>query len=91
MLSDLGDKVSSDDKEKAEKLANELEFLDGLRLSVQHCEDVVNANKDRFPILERTNNILEEQISTIEADIETTKATLQKIREQNGEGDKGNK
>ncbi len=79
------------DKEKAEKLANELEFLDGLRLSVQHCEDVVNANKDRFPILERTNNILEEQISHIEADIETTKATLQKIREQNGEGDKGNK
>ncbi len=79
------------DKEKAEKLANELEFLDGLRLSVQHCEDVVNANKDRFPILERTNNILTEQIASIEEDIATTNATLQKIREGNGEGENGNK
>ena len=70
------------DKEKAEKLANELELLDGLRLSVNHCEEVINANKDRFPVLEHTNQILEDQISHIEADIESTKATLQKIRDQ---------
>lgn len=75
------------DKEKAEKLANELELLDGLRLSVNHCEDVINANKDRFPILEHTNNILEEQISQLEADLEQTNATLQKIREREGKGE----
>ena len=75
------------DKEKAEKLANELELLDGLRLSVNHCEEVINANKDRYPILEHTNNILEEQIANIEADIESTTATLNAIREQNGEGE----
>lgn len=75
------------DKEKAEKLANELELLDGLRLSVSHCEEVINANKDRFPILEHTNQILEDQIAHIEADIESTKLTLQKIREQNGNGE----
>lgn len=69
------------DKEKAEKLANELELLDGLRLSVQHCEEVISANKDRYPILEHTNKILEDQIAHIEADIETTNATLAKIRE----------
>ena len=73
------------DKEKAEKLANELELYEGLRLSVAHCEEVINANKDRFPILEHTNQILEDQIAHIEADIESTKLTLQKIREQNGE------
>lgn len=79
------------DKEKAEKLANELELLDGLRLSVSHCEDVINANKDRFPILERTNQILEDQIAHIEADIESTNETLRKIREkkdgENGENE----
>ena len=72
------------DKEKAEKLANDLELLDGLRLSVSHCEEVINANKDRFPILERTNQILEDQIAHIEADIASTQATLAKIREENG-------
>lgn len=75
------------DKEKAEKLANDLELLEGLRLSVSHCEEVINANKDRYPILERTNQILEDQIAHIEADIASTQATLNKIREQNGEGE----
>ena len=74
------------DKEKAEKLAKEIELWEGLRLSVSHCEDVINANKDRYPILEHTNKILEEQIAHIEADIASTQATLAKIREQNGEG-----
>ncbi len=76
------------DKEKAEKLANELELLDGLRLSVSHCEEVINANKDRYPILEHTNNILEEQIANIEADIENTNKVLEKIREREGKGNK---
>lgn len=76
------------DKEKAEKLANELELLDGLRLSVQHCEEVIAANKDRYPILEHTNAILEEQIANLEADIETTNKILAKIREREGKGGK---
>ena len=78
------------DKEKAEKLANELDLLDGLRLSVQHCEEVINANKDRFPILEHTNNILEDQIAHLEADIATTQKQLEKIRADKGE-DEGDK
>ena len=79
------------DKEKAEKLANELELLEGLRLSVNHCEEVINANKDRYPILEHTNQILEDEIANIEADLASTQETLAKIREQNGEdGDQGN-
>ena len=58
-------------------------MLDGLRLSVNHCEEVINANKDRYPILENTNRILEDQIAHLEADIATTTATLEKIREKN--------
>jgi len=78
------------DKEKAEKLANELELLDGLRLSVNHCEEVINANKDRFPILEHTNQILEGQIAHIESDIADTQATLQRIRDKKGNGESEN-
>ncbi len=75
------------DKEQAAQLANEIEFLEGLRLSVQHCEEVINENKDRYPILEHTNNILEEQISQLEADLERTNIMLQKIRDKKGRGE----
>ena len=72
------------DKDKAEKLANELELLDGLRLSVQHCEEVIESSKDRYPILENTNNILEEQIANTEADLAELQLKLEKIREKQG-------
>lgn len=75
------------DKEKQEELEQELELLNGLRASVTHCEEVIEANKDRFPILERTNKILEEQIAQLESDLELTNATLQKIRERDGKGE----
>ncbi len=77
------------DKEKAENVLNESELVEGLRLSVSHCEEVINANKDRYPILEHTNNILENQISNLEEDIETTKQILAKIREKKGSGSNG--
>ncbi len=75
------------DKEKAEKLAEEIELLAGLRLSVQHCEEVINSSKDRFPILEHTNNILEQEIANLEMDLENTKLALQKIRDKQGNGE----
>ena len=74
------------DKEKAENVLNESNLVEGLRLSVSHCEEVINANKDRYPILEHTNNILENQIANLEADIESTKQILEKIREKKGSG-----
>ncbi len=75
------------DKEEAQKLANEIDVLDGLRLSINHCEQVINESKDRYPILEHTNKILTEQISEIEQDIENYKAILAKIKEEQGEGE----
>ena len=67
------------DEEKAKKLNEDLDLLDGLRLSVQHCEDVMNANKDRFPILEKTNKILRKVNAEIMSDIaEVEKAIEEK-------------
>lgn len=70
------------DPEKAEKLANDVELLKGLRNSVQECEQVMLANKDRYPILEQTYNILTKQISELEHDIEVAKETLRVLEEK---------
>ncbi len=73
------------DQEKAEKLAQELELLDGLRLSVSHCEEVMNANIDRYPILVRTNQILKDNIANIESDIATLNKELTALRDKNSQ------
>lgn len=72
------------DKEKAEKLAQELELLDGLRYSVSHCEEVMNANIDRYPILVHTSKILKENIANIESDLEQLHKELDLFRSNNG-------
>jgi len=68
------------DEEKAKKLSEDLDLLDGLRLSVQHCEDVMNANKDRFPILERTNKILVDLNKDLKSDIEEIKKAIEQYK-----------
>ena len=57
------------DEEKAKKLAEDLDLLEGLRLSVKHCEDVMNSNKDRYPILEKNFNMLKSDVETLKSDI----------------------
>ena len=79
------------DEEKAQKLAEDLDLLDGLRMSVQHCEEVMENNKDRYPILEQTYNILSENNAQLKADIAEAEIALDKIKasqeEQNVETD----
>ncbi|MBQ3502073.1 MAG: hypothetical protein IJA72_00190, partial [Clostridia bacterium] len=75
------------DKEKAEKLKQELELLEGLKLSVSHCEEVMNANIDRYPILVHTDKILRENIANIESDLEGLNKELKALREKNGSSD----
>ena len=58
------------DEEKAKKLAEDLDLLEGLRLSVQHCEEVMKANEERYPILETSYNSLLETNNNLKADIE---------------------
>ncbi len=69
------------DEEKAKKLSEDLDLLDGLRLSVQHCEEVMEQNKDRYPILEKTNQILVEQNRQIKDDIAEVEAAIAKLKE----------
>lgn len=67
-------------QEKAKILSNDLELLDGLRLSVNHCEEVMNVNKERYPILEKTDTILKADIANIEKDLAQARADLASVR-----------
>ncbi len=64
------------DEQKAKKLSEELDLLEGLRLSVQHCEEVMTKNLDRFPILERVNDILTKNQKDLKEDIKTLEEQL---------------
>lgn len=68
------------DEEKAKKLTEDLDLLDGLRLSVQHCEEVMKANEERFPILENSYNILLATNENIKADIEECNARIEELK-----------
>ena len=65
------------DPEKEQKLNDELDALEALRLSVEHCETVLKDNEDRLPILEKTYNILTKNVNDIKADIEGINKRLQ--------------
>ena len=73
------------DQEKAKKLAEDLDLLDGLKVSVRHCEEVMEANKERYPILETANRILVTQNEEIKADILACETAIRKIKAGNGE------
>ena len=73
------------DEGKAKKLAEDLDLLEGLRLSVQHCEEVMAKNKDRYPILERTNKILVNNTAELKSDIGLLEAQLAKIKKSSDE------
>ena len=77
------------DEEKAKKLSEDLDLLEGLRLSVQHCEEVMKANEDRYPILESSYNSLLATNENIKADIKecTDKIEELKAAQDNGEND----
>ena len=70
------------DEQKAKELAEELDLLEGLRLSVQHCEEVMQKNQDRYPILERANHFLVRNSENIKSDIAELEAKLKMIEEQ---------
>ena len=71
------------DEEKAKKLAEDLDLLDGLKLSVAHCREVMEKNKDKFPVLESTHNILKQTIDNIKNDITQVEVAIQRIEEDN--------
>ena len=70
------------DEEKAKKLAEELDLYDGLKLSVQNCKDVMENNKDRFPVLEKMYFILKAQNEQIKNDILEAKQAIEAYDEE---------
>ena len=77
------------DPEKEKQLADELDSLEALRLSVQHCEDVMKENEDRYPILEKTNGILTKTVEDLKTDLDTVNAKIKAIQDKDADGDKG--
>lgn len=77
------------DPEKQAELEQEIDMLEGLKLSVQHCEDVMKENEDRFPILKNTHDILTRNIKDLTADIENIEAKLKEVK-GDGDADTGN-
>ena len=73
------------DEEKAKKLSEELDLLEGLRLSVQHCEEVMQKNKDRYPILERANAFLVKNQAQLKEDIAEIERKLALLEEEEKE------
>lgn len=69
------------DEEKAQKLAEDLDLLDGLKLSVQHCEEVMKKNEERYPLLEKMYNVLKLRNDELKRDIAKYKAEIAKIQE----------
>ena len=71
------------DDEKAKKLTEEHELLEGLRMSVKNCEELLEKNKDRLPILEQAYNILNENKDQIEKDIADCESAIAALKEKN--------
>ena len=68
------------DEEKAKKLAEDLDLLDGLKLSVQHCEEVMSKNAERYPLLEKIFNLLSSQNAELKENIKNLQEAIDEIK-----------
>ena len=75
------------DEEKAKKLAEDLDLLDGLKLSVQHCEEVMKKNEERYPLLEKMYNVLSRRNDELKKDIDFYRAEIERIESEQDNND----
>ena len=79
------------DEEKEKKLQEDLDLLEALRNSVNHCKEVMELNKDRYPVLKRTNEILTRNAENLENDILALEEKIKNVKEiLNKSTDNGN-
>ena len=64
------------DPAKKAKLDENLQALAELKDSVDHCEEVIRKNKDRYPVLEKNNKLILKQIDRINEDIKTCEKAI---------------
>ncbi len=74
------------DEEKARKLAEDLDLYDGLKLSVQHCEEVMEKNADRYPLLKKMYEVLKRQNTELKEEIATLREQIAELEEEEGAG-----
>lgn len=79
--------ISDIDEEKAKKLSEDLDLLDGLKLSVQHCQEVMQKNEERYPLLEQIFNLLSMKNADLKSDIATHEKMLAKLNGSNGDSE----
>ena len=72
------------DEERAKKLSEDLDLLEGLRLSVQHCEEVMKENADRYPVLESSYNSLMATNANIKDDIKECTEKIEALKQEEG-------
>ena len=73
------------DPEKEKELSEDLDQLEALRLSVEHCQEVMTENKDRYPLLENTNKILKTTVEQIKNDIEVVNQKIAALQAKDGD------
>lgn len=79
-------KVKLSDDKKA-KIDENVKKLKELKESVDSCLQVIEQNKDRYPILEKNNKLLTKQVQRLTEDISSVQEALDWY-EHNGEEDK---
>lgn len=73
------------DPEKEKELSEDLDQLEALRLSVEHCQEVMTENKDRYPLLENTNKILKTTVEQIKNDIDVVNQKIAALQAKDGD------
>lgn len=68
-------------EQKRAKLEENVQLLKELKDSVFNCEQVINKNKDRFPILEKNHKLITKQVKRIQDDIARVNETLKWFEE----------
>lgn len=61
---------------KRQKLEENVQLLKELKDSVFNCLQVIEKNKDRFPILEKNNKLITKQVKRLQDDIASVKEAL---------------
>ena len=63
--------------EKKEKLNESLKQLAELKDSVEHCQEIIKKNKDRYPILEKNNKLIVRHIAKIQEEIDNCNKSIE--------------
>ena len=79
--------IADIDEEKAKKLSEDLDLYDGLKLSVQHCQEVMEKNAERYPLLEQIFNLLTARNGELKSSNESHEKMLAQLNGTNTDGE----